>query len=205
MLWNICSVLFLASGACEGLKEYTFRKRLEREGYEIDDKRSTTEKVLGFIRNYAYLLVPVYNIYRAGKKLFREEDEYYASRFNSFNKKGLLVKREEVKEKEKEQPKQVEQVKEVKREVKSEPKKVINVQSENKGYTIDEMIHMRNYYMNQDRRLRARYKTLKEKGASASEINEVVRTIKEVDSKYYELDNAILASRTNKAARVKKQ
>ena len=200
MLWNICSVLFLASGACEGLKEYTFRKRLEREGYEIDDNRSTTEKVFGFIRNYAYLLVPVYNIYRAGKKLFKDEDEYYASRFNSFNKKGLLVKREEVKEKE--QPKQV---KEVKREVKSEPKKVVNVQSENKGYTIDEMIHMRNYYMNQDRRLRARYKTLKEKGASASEINEVVRTIKEVDSKYYELDNAILASRTNKAARVKKQ
>ncbi len=203
MLWNICSVLFLASGACEGLKEYTFRKRLEREGYEIDDNRSTTEKVLGFIRNYAYLLVPVYNIYRAGKKLFKDEDEYYASRFNSFNKKGLLVKREEVKEKE--QSKQVEQAKEVKREVKSEPKKVVNVQSENKGYTIDEMIHMRNYYMNQDRRLRARYKTLKEKGASASEINEVVRTIKEVDSKYYELDNAILASRTNKAARVKKQ
>lgn len=200
MLWNICSVLFLASGACEGLKEYTFRKRLEREGYEIDDNRSTTEKVLGFIRNYAYLLVPVYNIYRAGKKLFKDEDEYYASRFNSFNKKGLLVKREEVKEKE--QPKQV---KEVKREVKSEPKKVVNVQSENKGYTIDEMIHMRNYYMNQDRRLRARYKTLKEKGASASEINEVVRTIKEVDGKYYELDNAILASRTNKAARVKRQ
>ena len=152
MLWNICSVLFLASGACEGLKEYTFRKRLEREGYEIDDNRSTTEKVLGFIRNYAYLLVPVYNIYRAGKKLFKDEDEYYASRFNSFNKKGLLVKREEVKEKE--QPKQVEQAKEVKREVKSEPKKVVNVQSENKGYTIDEMIHMRNYYMNQDRRLR---------------------------------------------------
>lgn len=204
MLWNICSVLFLASGACEGLKEYTFRKRLEREGYEIDDNRSTTEKVLGFIRNYAYLLVPVYNIYRAGKKLFKDEDEYYASRFNSFNKKGLLVKREEVKEK-KEQPKQVEQAKEVKKEAKSEPKKVVNVQSENKGYTIDEMIHMRNYYMNQDRRLRARYKTLKEKGASASEINEVVRTIKEVDSKYYELDNAILASRTNKAARVKKQ
>ena len=200
MLWNICSVLFLASGACEGLKEYTFRKRLEREGYEIDDNRSTTEKVLGFIRNYAYLLVPGYNIYKAGKKLFREEDEYYASRFNSFNKKGLLVKREEVKEKV--QPKQV---KEVKREVKSEPKKVVNVQSENKGYTIDEMIHMRNYYMNQDRRLRARYKTLKEKGASASEINEVVRTIKEVDGKYYELDNAILASRTNKAARVKRQ
>lgn len=200
MLWNICSVLFLASGACEGLKEYTFRKRLEREGYEIDDNRSTTEKVLGFIRNYAYLLVPVYNIYRAGKKLFKDEDEYYASRFNSFNKKGLLVKREEIKEKE--QPKQV---KEVKKEVKSEPKKVVNVQSENKGYTIDEMIHMRNYYMNQDRRLRARYKTLKEKGASASEINEVVRTIKEVDSKYYELDNAILASRTNKVARVKKQ
>lgn len=200
MLWNICSVLFLASGACEGLKEYTFRKRLEREGYEIDDNRSTTEKVLGFIRNYAYLLVPVYNIYRAGKKLFKDEDEYYASRFNSFNKKGLLVKREEVKEKV--QPKQV---KEVKREVKSEPKKVVNVQSENKGYTIDEMIHMRNYYMNQDRRLRARYKTLKEKGASASEINEVVRTIKEVDGKYYELDNAILASRTNKAARVKRQ
>ena len=200
MLWNICSVLFLASGACEGLKEYTFRKRLEREGYEIDDNRSTTEKVLGFIRNYAYLLVPVYNIYRAGKKLFKDEDEYYASRFNSFNKKGLLVKREEVKEKV--QPKQV---KEVKREVKSEPKKVVTVQSENKGYTIDEMIHMKNYYMNQDRRLRARYKTLKEKGASASEINEVVRTIKEVDGKYYELDNAILASRTNKAARVKRQ
>ena len=35
----------------------------------------------------------------------------------------------------------VKQVKEVKREVKSEPKKVVNVQSENKGYTIDEMIH----------------------------------------------------------------
>lgn len=71
MLWNICSVLFLASGACEGLKEYTFRKRLEREGYEIDDNRSTTEKVLGFIRNYAYLLVPVYNIYRAGKNYLK--------------------------------------------------------------------------------------------------------------------------------------
>ena len=202
MLWNICSVLFLASGACEGLKEYTFRKRLEREGYEIDDNRSTTEKVLEFIRNYAYLLVPGYNIYRAGKKLFREEDEYYASRFNSFNRKGLLVKREI---KEKEQPKQVEQVKEVKKEVKSEPKKVVNVQSENKGYTIDEMIHMRNYYMSQDRTLRARYKTLKEKGASASEINEVVRIIKEVDSKYYELDEAILRSKSSSVVRTKKQ
>ncbi|UKI58207.1 MAG: hypothetical protein L6V81_01825 [Clostridium sp.] len=74
-------------------------------------------------------------------------------------------------------------------------KKAVTVQSENRGYTIDEMIHMRNYYMNQDRRLRARYKALKEKGASASEINEVVRTIKEVDSKYYELDNAILRSK----------
>ena len=147
--------------------------------------------------------MPVYNIYRAGKKLFKDEDEYYASRFNSFNKKRLLVKREEVKEKE--QPKQVEQVKEVKREVKSEPKKVVNVQSENKGYTIDEMIHMKNYYMNQDRRLRARYKTLKEKGASASEINEVVRTIKEVDSKYYELDEAILRSKSSSVVRTKKQ
>ena len=63
------------------------------------------------------------------------------------------------------------------------------------------MIHMKNYYMNQDRRLRARYKTLKEKGASVSEINEVVRTIKEVDSKYYELDNAILRSKSNSATR----
>lgn len=203
MLWNICSVLFLASGACEGLKEYTFRKRLEREGYEIDDNRSTTEKVLGFIRNYAYLLVPVYNIYRAGKKLFREEDEYYASRFNSFNKKGLLVKGEEVKEKE--QPKQVEQVKEVKREVKSEPKKAVTVQSENRGYTIDEMIHMRNYYMNQDKELRARYKLLKSKGASAKELNQLVATIKEVDKKFYEIDNEILRSKNNSIVRTKKQ
>ncbi len=203
MLWNICSVLFLASGACEGLKEYTFRKRLEREGYEIDDNRSTTEKVLGFIRNYAYLLVPVYNIYRAGKKLFREEDEYYTSRFNSFNKKGLLVKREEVKEKE--QPKQVEQVKEVKREAKSEPKKVINVQSENKGYTLEEMNNIRNYYAKQDKELRARYKLLKSKGASAKELNQLVATIKEVDKKFYEIDNEILRSKNNSVVRTKKQ
>ena len=59
--------------------------------------------------------------------------------------------------------------------------------------------------MNQDRRLRARYKTLKEKGASASEINEVVRTIKEVDSKYYELDEAILRSKRSSVVRTKKQ
>ena len=64
---------------------------------------------------------------------------------------------------------------------------------------------MRNYYMNQERTLRARYKTLKEKCASASEINEVVRTIKEVDSKYYELDEAILRSKSSSVARTKKQ
>ena len=203
MLWNVCSLLFIASGVCEGLKEYTFRKRLEREGYEVNDTRSTTEIVLDFIINYAYILVPGYNIYKAGRKLFREEDEYYAYRFNKLNKKGLIVKKEVFKEKE--QSRQVEQIKEVNQEEKRMPKVQVPVHTEEKGYTLEEMVHMRDYYMNQDKTLRAKYRALKEKGASNNEINEIVRTIKEVDSKYYELDNAILASRTNKAARVKKQ
>lgn len=198
MLWNICSILFVASIGAEGLKEYTFRKRLEREGYEINDNRTTTEKVLSFIRNYAYLLVPGYNIYKAGKKLFSEEDVYYNKRFNSFKSKGLIKKinKEEVKESK-------EETKEIKKEVKEEPKKEIKkeVKQEEKGYTLEEMINMKNYYANQDKTLRNKYKTLKEKGASTSTLNDIVRTIKEVDKKYYELDEAILKEKSHSSSK----
>ena len=64
MLWNICSVLFLASVACEGLKEYTFRKRLEREGYKgvVEKSETFSEKLVSFFRDILKCLIPIVNI-----------------------------------------------------------------------------------------------------------------------------------------------
>ena len=67
------------------------------------------------------------------------------------------------------------------------------------------MNNIRNYYAKQDKELRARYKLLKSKGASAQELNQLVATIKEVDKKFYEMDEAILRSKSNSATRVKRQ
>lgn len=203
MLWNLCTIMFLTSGALEGLKEYTFRKRLERDGYEINDNRSITEKVISYIKEYFHVLIPVYNVFKSGKKLFSDEDAYYTNRFNKLNKKGIIKeisKKEEVKE----TPKK--EVQEEKKTVtKTNKPSLNNTKSENKGYTLEEMNNIRNYYAKQDKELRARYKLLKSKGASVQELNQLVATIKEVDKKFYEMDEAILRSKSNSVTRVKKQ
>ena len=68
MIWNICAGLFLVWTLEEGVKQYTFRKKLERKGLEINDNRSVPETIISFLKDYVYLLVPGYNIFKSSKE-----------------------------------------------------------------------------------------------------------------------------------------
>ena len=90
MIWNICAGLFLVSTLEEGVKQYTFRKKLEREGLEINDNRSVPETIISFLKDYVYLLVPGYNIFKSSKELFGDEDTYYTNRLITLNKRKIV-------------------------------------------------------------------------------------------------------------------
>ncbi len=198
MIWDICAGLFLVSALEEGVKQYTFRKRLEREGLEISDNRSVPETTISFIKDYAYLLVPGYNIYKSSKELFGNEDTYYTNKLSSLYKRKVIrsVGENDVVKKDSlvtEKKKTVE----VKREETKKP--VIKPVTGNS--TLEELKQEKREYYRKDQELRAKYKKLKELNASAETLSDIVRKIKTIDAKYNLLCEEILeVERSEKSA-----
>lgn len=188
MIWNICAGLFLVSTLEEGVKQYTFRKKLEREGLEINDNRSVPETIISFLKDYVYLLVPGYNIFKSSKELFGDEDTYYTNRLITLNKRKIVRNVSETKVEKKALPvkkekKTVEVKKETSKDKVQETKKTV-VKPVTGNSTLEELKQEKAEYYRRDQELRAKYKRLRELNASPETLSELVGKIKAIDAKY---------------------
>ena len=63
MLFTIGSIMFLSSVSMVAVKNIAAHNYIERQGFIIkEDTRSGAEQAISFIKDYTYLLVPVYNV-----------------------------------------------------------------------------------------------------------------------------------------------
>lgn len=68
MLYGICNIMFFGSVIEEVAKNYIANKEIRNKGYNIlEDDRDYLKKGIDFIKDYIYLIVPFYNIYRGTK------------------------------------------------------------------------------------------------------------------------------------------
>lgn len=207
MIWNICAGLFLVSTLEEGVKQYTFRKRLEREKLEINDNRSVPETVISFIKDYAYLLVPGYNVFKSSKELFGDEDTYYTCRLATLNKRKIVRNVSEAKVEKKALPvKEEKKTAEVKREApkaKAQETRKPAVKPVTGNSTLEELKEEKAKYYKRDQELRAKYKKLKELNASQEELSDLVGKIKVIDAKYNLLCEEIAQVERNEKSAVR--
>ena len=66
-----------------------------------------------------------------------------------------------------------------------------NSSSEIERFTTHELIELRRYYASQDKKLRECYRSLKNAGASAQELNQVVAIVKKIDELHCIADDII--------------
>lgn len=69
-----------------------------------------------------------------------------------------------------------------------------NSSSEIERFITHELIELRRYYASQDKKLRECYRSLKNAGASAQELNQVVATVKKIDELHSIANNIIKES-----------
>ena len=170
MIFLTCLGLTCVSTLIVNIKNNAANNKIERSGYTIiSDPRSFSEKAISFIKDYTYLLVPILNIYRAGR-LFLKPDVKYAK-----ERQALLEERERI-------VKSSEVVKEVPK--KKVAKKIVPKILQEK--TPDEMSleEKRDYYIRLDKKLHEQLAQLDSHGCSDQEHNAVVDKIIEVQGKY---------------------
>lgn len=172
---------------------------IERSGYEITaEDRSVSEVVSSFVKDYFYILVPGYNLYRAFK-LFIKEDKEYASQRRSkldYYERIKPIKKPEVVET---PVVKVEPKKEVKKELKSTKTSSQPVKTSSAKDDINELISqisncddigflykIKFEYKSKSSLLREEHKSKKAQGASVSELNKIVSRIKIYDRVFVE-------------------
>ena len=191
---KVCTGLFGASTIITAAKNNGAKHRIERSGLIVTpDNRSASEKVISFIKDYFYLIVPGYNIYKSMKKFFTKESVYAAERLELYKDRDRII---DPKEKTVEKPAKVETLeKELEEEVvetKSTPapkvakKHTSTVKTEEAertapvttvepfaGLTIEQLEDLKNHYKRIDSGLRKKYTRLEASGASIEDLNKV--------------------------------
>ena len=98
VLYNVCVILFGVSAATTIIHNVSIRNRLERTGYSVDgSKVSLMEKILYFIQDYTFLLVPFYNFKKAvWQNVFKKNTlNYEEERKAKYKQRRMLFEKNE--------------------------------------------------------------------------------------------------------------
>ena len=185
-MYNLCLLMFAASGLTLCFKNDVANNIIKRKGFEITkDPRSTSEKVSSAFKDYFYLLVPFYNVYKTFKLITTNDNTYASARESLLKERNRLVKKED--------KKIVVKKEEEKKEVKSEPiiqKQVIN-HDFNKSY-YESLVELKDYYYDLDQKYRLEYQKLVSLKTTKEEKEVVLSKIIDVDNKYKEIIRKIM-------------
>lgn len=176
MLFTIGSIMFLSSVSMVAVKNIAAHNYIERQGFIIkEDTRSGAEQAISFIKDYTYLLVPVYNVIKSFGKFIKKGSDYASDRLDLLKERERIV---EVKEQV-----VVEQKETTSEAIEEKPieKKVVT-KSELPGLRIE-----LKKLADKDIELRNELAILTEQKATNKEKNIVIRQLQEVDNNYYAL------------------
>ena len=173
--------MFLLSTGIVATKNVAADSKIERQGYKVNpDNRSIFESGISFIKDYFFLIVPIYNIIKAFKIFLSNDTEYANKRFEILQDRerisDVVVDHDEV----------------VPSEVLSEEETIEDKNEETVStnveeyFTYDELI---DYYKLKNRELRARHKKLVSLGKT-KEANEVREVIVDITNRYNRLVNS---------------
>lgn len=188
MLFNICAACFGISTLVKIAKDHGAKSYIERnEKVKVkSDKRSFSEKAFDFLKDYFYLLVPGYNIFKSFQILRIRESEY------ALYRKSILADRERLEKiEEKEEPKF--DIKKAEDELKELREKNKNGKSIEKPIeeSIDKQIkkepsleERKVFYLSLDQKYRKILAELEVKNASNAEKNVIIRKLINVDNEY---------------------
>ena len=177
-------LLFLSSCGFTAIKNINADAKIERNGYKIsEDNRSPLEIAISFIKDYFFLIIPFYNIFKSVKLLFSNDTEYASKRFAD------LQDRERISVIEDNTPEVVdvedqEEYEPEKQTINNEPKTTEELEI---NFTKDELL---DYYYLKNKELRSKYKRLLEL-KRINEAKELREVIIEVTNRY----NAIKAEK----------
>ena len=66
VITKVCAGLFGNSAILTAAKNNAAKHKVERQGYRVHpDRRSLTERTISFIKDYFFLIVPGYNLYKS--------------------------------------------------------------------------------------------------------------------------------------------
>lgn len=183
MLFNICAACFGISTLVKIAKDHGAKSYIERnEKVKVkSDKRSFSEKAFDFLKDYFYLLVPGYNIFKSFQILRIRESEY------ALYRKSILADRERLEK--------VEEVEEKKSENESKENKEENKNGKLIEKPIEESIdkqikkepsleERKAFYLSLDQKYRKILAELEVKNASNAEKNVIIRKLINVDNEY---------------------
>lgn len=179
------------SSAMMIIKNYKSNTILEKRNYVFnEDKRDLTDQVLDFMKDYWYLFIPGYNLYKANKKRTEAILVYTGKRKEKLEKRGILTKKinkPEINNNKKEEVKKEETKvvkKEENKEVKSQNKNQVIDNNYNDFYYIDNELK---FYIETDKKLHEELAKKDKEGCSITVHNEYVKMILEVQNKYNDL------------------
>lgn len=128
MLGTLLFWTFPISTVLHVVKNNAADNSIKRSGLIItSDERSISEQVISFLKEYAYLVVPVYNVVKSFKKFIKSDSEYAKERLTKLreygrieSKSNSIVKKENTVEVKKDE------TKDTQKNIVKEPKKISN-------------------------------------------------------------------------------
>lgn len=194
MLYGICNIMFFGSVIEEVAKNYIANKEIRNKGYNIlEDDRDYLKKGIDFIKDYIYLIVPFYNIYRGTKELTVDYKDFVYRKIEKLKGRNLLTtkkeeKKEEVKPVIKNEVKPKEEIKTklppVKRPV------ICNVDEfDLPEIKIASLEYESSMLADADKYYRKQYYSLKSNNASLDELNKIARKLQQIRKEYDAIQN----------------
>ncbi len=184
MLFNICAACFGISTLVKIAKDHGAKSYIERnEKVKVkSDKRSFSEKAFDFLKDYFYLLVPGYNIFKSFQILRIRESEYALYRKSILADRERLEKVEEVEEKKSEnESKENKSGKLIEKPIEESIDNQIKKEQIRKEPSLEER---KAFYLSLDQKYRKILAELEVKNASNAEKNVIIRKLINVDNEY---------------------
>ena len=148
--------------------------KISKMGYSFKDDRPFKEKLVSFLRDYSYLLVPFIHLYVPYRESLIDADEYLDERIKQLNYYGVLSKEEDIK------PEKKTEI-----EVKSEEKKEETKKEEKKELKIEDLSleEQISYYERLENNYRIEHEKLTKAKADVNLRNELVKKVIDIDRK----------------------
>lgn len=170
----VLGVSYVASPIITILNNSSSNNRIRRKNFEIlpITHNTFTENIKYAVKDYGFLLVPVYNLIKSVKQFIQKDSEFDSEKKSRLEDRGRLVPIK----KEEEEPKKTQPTKEVTKAVDTSKESTVSKKETvtKKEKTVEEMTcyERREYFKNEHRKLKLQYEQAKLEGKNTSAIIE---------------------------------